>query len=1146
MELFRNRSRSKKSKNKQGESSDSNGRSSATKETSTALGDLGGEARSDEMDEIIAGVASNLSLSSPQSSPTKKPAYLPSTPKSVKATEKSLSFSPVTPGGTRVDHILDSDDDSDDIFMDDDDDDVVTPETWANGKVSGLLAAASKSPGSSSVGAVPKSSPSNIVSRDYASMIKTPEPTQTPKIKTPPSTLRSPDERKSDDSDDDSDESDDDGDSDDEDDDTAPSKNPPVETEKEGHDSDSAEDYTDDEDEGEDGYKPGGYHRVKLGEVYNQRYVVIKKLGWGHFSTVWMVKDRNAKPGPDEHSNGPLFYALKVQKSAEHYTEAAMDEVELLDCVASERKQCEAAISLETLDPGGVSARGIVDHSKHVATLHDSFFHTGPNGRHMCMVFSMLGCNLLSVIKAFNYRGIPIPAVKKMIKGVCMGLDFLHRKCEIIHTDLKPENILLQFPSQYDGDDEGETNNNVFGSDISGIALENSVDRRNSLTASIVELETKIKNPMTPPDERKSAMKKLKKKRDEAERRHLNTGGESQNDTDGDADKDVATAQGHETERTPGNSMTLSDFEMENILKGQSPSAASPNSETPSSPDYDSFQQPFRLNSKRGPKHSSFVLGNFSPRQSPVDVDLMRLMRETVEVSSPASLELESHESHQKRNGGIAEITFLLRAFTPEEELADNISAVLGGIPWNRTHTKHCTREWRCGIAIPKTHLQRDSRPPQNAISTLFRLTQRGRKDVDTSDRQACSDVAQLVSANLTGGGEDSELDELPELPVGVAPRSNRALPFSIFNVKFAVKSTFVVLSFLESRFPGLVFVTYKREEGSPQLDSIVFGPKSKAISHHPLAMKIKDDGQDPNSSTTAATSLFGFDLRLVKEFTARPTVTEDGAASFKLSGATMEKVSSWWNCRNPIQERVKSFMGVDPTSEMINLPLPKEAKGSNNCHDSAFKEGGKRGAITSPLSNPVSVSSTQEAIARASQQPDLKDVDVLVDSRAVVVDLGNACWTNRHFSEDIQTRQYRAPEVLIGSNYDTSADMWSLGCITFELLTGDLLFDPRAGDDYDRDEDHLAMFQELLGRMPKKIAVSGKYSKNFFDKKGNLKHIKQLKFWPVEDVLREKYHFSKKDAQDVSDFITPLLDFDPATRATALQALRSGWLKNL
>jgi hypothetical protein len=42
-----------------------------------------------------------------------------------------------------------------------------------------------------------------------------------------------------------------------------------------GHESDSAEDYTDDEDEGEDGYKAGGYHPVSIGEVYNQRCVLL-------------------------------------------------------------------------------------------------------------------------------------------------------------------------------------------------------------------------------------------------------------------------------------------------------------------------------------------------------------------------------------------------------------------------------------------------------------------------------------------------------------------------------------------------------------------------------------------------------------------------------------------------------------------------------------------------------------------------------------------------------------------------------------------------------------------------------------------------------------------------------------------------------
>jgi serine/threonine-protein kinase SRPK3 len=115
---------------------------------------------------------------------------------------------------------------------------------------------------------------------------------------------------------------------------------------------------------------------------------------------------------------------------------------------------------------------------------------------------------------------------------------------------------------------------------------------------------------------------------------------------------------------------------------------------------------------------------------------------------------------------------------------------------------------------------------------------------------------------------------------------------------------------------------------------------------------------------------------------------------------------------------------------------------------------------------------------------------------------------------------------------------------MTFELLTGDLLFDPREGPDYDRDEDHLAMFQELLGKIPKKMACTGKLSKNFFDRKGNLKHIKQLKLWPVQDVLHEKYHFPMKEAKEVADFMIPMLEFDTKQRATALQCLRHKWLQ--
>lgn len=69
------------------------------------------------------------------------------------------------------------------------------------------------------------------------------------------------------------------------------------------------------------------------------------------------------------------------------------------------------------------------------------------------------------------------------------------------------------------------------------------------------------------------------------------------------------------------------------------------------------------------------------------------------------------------------------------------------------------------------------------------------------------------------------------------------------------------------------------------------------------------------------------------------------------------------------------------------------------------------------------------------------------------IADLGNACWVNKHFTDDIQTRQYRSPEVILGSKYNETTDMWSLGCMIFELLTGDFLFDPQSGDRFSRDE---------------------------------------------------------------------------------------------
>uniref|UniRef100_A0A8D0E606 non-specific serine/threonine protein kinase n=1 Tax=Salvator merianae TaxID=96440 RepID=A0A8D0E606_SALMN len=161
------------------------------------------------------------------------------------------------------------------------------------------------------------------------------------------------------------------------------------------------------------------------------------------------------------------------------------------------------------------------------------------------------------------------------------------------------------------------------------------------------------------------------------------------------------------------------------------------------------------------------------------------------------------------------------------------------------------------------------------------------------------------------------------------------------------------------------------------------------------------------------------------------------------------------------------------------------------------------------------------------------------------IADLGNACWVHKHFTEDIQTRQYRSLEVLIGAGYGTPADIWSTACMAFELATGDYLFEPHSGEDYSRDEDHIALIIELLGKIPRKLIVAGKYSKEFFTKKGDLKHITKLKPWGLFEVLVEKYEWPQDEAAAFTDFLLPMLELNPEKRASAAQCLRHPWLNS-
>ena len=160
------------------------------------------------------------------------------------------------------------------------------------------------------------------------------------------------------------------------------------------------------------------------------------------------------------------------------------------------------------------------------------------------------------------------------------------------------------------------------------------------------------------------------------------------------------------------------------------------------------------------------------------------------------------------------------------------------------------------------------------------------------------------------------------------------------------------------------------------------------------------------------------------------------------------------------------------------------------------------------------------------------------------ICDMGNACWFTYHFSTAIQTRQYRSPEVLLGINYNETADIWSLACIVFELATGDYLFSPRKGETYSKNDDHIAKFIRMLGKMPKNFALSGDYSYKYFNRKGEMRRVHNIPKIPLKMVLMMKYHFKEKEAQALSDFLMPMLEYLPEKRASARELLSHPWLK--
>lgn len=117
----------------------------------------------------------------------------------------------------------------------------------------------------------------------------------------------------------------------------------------------------------------------------------------------------------------------------------------------------------------------------------------------------------------------------------------------------------------------------------------------------------------------------------------------------------------------------------------------------------------------------------------------------------------------------------------------------------------------------------------------------------------------------------------------------------------------------------------------------------------------------------------------------------------------------------------------------------------------------------------------------------DLKPENILLKQEGKtgvkIIDLGSGCFQPEQIYTYIQSRFYRAPEIILGLTYSPAIDTWSMGCILAELFLGYPLFPG------ENEQEQMLMFMEVLGVPPDSLVERGSRSHKFFE--GNMVRVR-------------------------------------------------------
>eukprot|EP00054_Salpingoeca_dolichothecata_P003588 m.27582 g.27582 ORF g.27582 m.27582 type:complete len:586 (+) comp13979_c0_seq1:461-2218(+) len=172
----------------------------------------------------------------------------------------------------------------------------------------------------------------------------------------------------------------------------------------------------------------------------------------------------------------------------------------------------------------------------------------------------------------------------------------------------------------------------------------------------------------------------------------------------------------------------------------------------------------------------------------------------------------------------------------------------------------------------------------------------------------------------------------------------------------------------------------------------------------------------------------------------------------------------------------------------------------------------------------------------------DLKPENILLQNRETddikVIDFGSSCLEHQKVHTYIQSRFYRAPEVILGASYSTAIDMWSFACILCELYTGHPVFPGR-------DEKEQLMYQmEVLGVPPSDFLRSQcKRTNVFFDSMHNPRFLTDRKGRRHLPSTRNLSRALGTDDELFLDFLKRCFVFDPSERMSPREASKHPWI---